>query len=75
MTSLAPHYVPAPCRACGRPIVFVTAYGVDKGAHKVPLDPAVPVYSRESDGEGKGVWLPVGKDVILARHVCLGRGN
>lgn len=74
MTATLPlHYVPAPCRGCGKPIVFVTAYG-QQGGHKVPLDPSTPVYSRESDGDGGAVWLPVPADVILARHVCVRAG-
>lgn len=72
--ALPVHYVPAPCRGCGKPIVFVTAYSGQQVAHKVPLDPATPVYSRESDGDGGAVWLAVPPDVILARHVCVRTG-
>lgn len=69
--TLPTHYVPRPCNRCEKPVVWVTVAG---GA-KVALDPAHEVYSRESDGEGAAVWLPIVGDVVLARHACKGAAS
>lgn len=60
-------YVTTPCRRCARPVLAVTVAGGDR----VTLEPGHPVYSRESDGEGAAVWLPMVGDVVIARHICM----
>lgn len=55
------------CSACERPVVLAST---DDG--RVILDPSVPVYVRESDGEGRGETV-VARDRsgwIMARHSC-----
>lgn len=65
-----PRFATSACRACSEPVMIAPGpLGL-----RVILDPATPVYSRESDGEGGGVWLPVVKDVIMAKHMCRGKG-
>lgn len=59
-----------PCPGCGEPVcVTASADG------RVILDPRVPVYVAESDGEGKGGTV-VARDrsgLVMARHTCKGR--
>lgn len=62
----APLYVTSPCPACGKPVV--AALGI--GARKLILDPGVPVYARESDGEGGAVWLQEKQETTMAVHRC-----
>ena len=67
----APHYVTTPCRTCGRSVIFVRVVDGDRTAN-VALDSSVPVYCRESDGEGGHVWLRDTSRQIVARHSCHG---
>ena len=55
----APDYATVPCKGCGRPVIFVTAFRADGTTTTVPLDPSAPIYAREPDGEGGGVWSRV----------------
>lgn len=72
MTDLpARHYVTTPCRTCGRSVIFVRVVDGDRSSN-VALDPSVPVYCRESDGEGGHVWLRDTSRQIVARHSCHG---
>lgn len=60
-----------PCRTCGAPILIVSVQ--DGDANRIAqLDPHVPVYYRESDGEGGHVWLRDTSRQIVARHSCHG---
>lgn len=44
------------CRVCDRPVFFVSIAN-ERGENKpVAMDPAAPIYVRESDGEGGAVW-------------------
>lgn len=59
-----PHgYQATRCRGCGRQVVFVTAEG-----KKVPLDPSAPVFVREADGDGGGVWAQDRSGSVLVSH-------
>lgn len=70
-SKLPPRYRTQECRICGEQVLFLTV----AGGVKVPLDPSLACYVRESDGEGggNGVWAPVSKNLILARHKCVRR--
>ena len=52
-------YITTPCRSCGKPVVYVRAYRADGTWGDVALDPTVPVYVVEPDGEGQTVWTRV----------------
>jgi hypothetical protein len=68
---LLPHYTTTPCRSCGEPIVIVTA----AGGERITLDPTAPVFVRESDGEGGGVWAQDNSDTVLVRHGAVCKGS
>jgi hypothetical protein len=56
-----PDFARVPCKGCGRPVIFVTAFRADGMASKVPLDPIAPVYSQQPDGEGGFIWVLIDK--------------
>lgn len=70
----AARYSTTPCRTCHQPVVLVsTRSGDGMRWVTVPLDPAARIYTRESDGEGGGVWTEwVDRTAVMARHVCRG---
>lgn len=76
MTGLpAPHYVAQSCRTCGASVLPVSAVD-SQGRHvTVLLDPTVPVYCRQTDGEGGQVWIQEPSRQLQARHACRGRGE
>lgn len=52
------------CRGCGRQVVFVTT----AEGKTVPLDPSAPVFVREADGDGGGVWAQDRSGSVLVSH-------
>lgn len=61
-------YRTSKCRGCGRDVVFVTARNAKGDQVTVPLDPSAPVYYRESDGEGGGIWVQDRSREVLVSH-------
>lgn len=66
--TLPAKYATTPCRGCGRPVIFVSVAKPDGSHATVPLDPSAPVFYRESDGEGGGVWVQDRTREILVSH-------
>lgn len=63
-----------PCKNCGAPVAPITACDANGATYTIHVDPSVPIFYRQSDGEGGAFWSQDRSGEAAARHLCL-RGN
>jgi len=60
-----------PCKNCGAPVAPITAEDANGAVYTIHVDPAVPIFYRQSDGEGGVFWSQDRSGEAVARHLCL----